>query len=93
MGIFEFEIDKFTEYIKIKFKSSISSFNSYIHKLLFPLYAFPLKLVTNSAYYLVKFTLHLTITLIKILFETIIYPFRGLRNFLKSPDLTYSPFF
>ena len=84
MGIIELEIDKFSEYIKVKFKNGISRFKSYIYKLLFPLYAFPIKLVTYSTYYLVKFTLHVVITIVKILLETLIYPFKGLRNFLKS---------
>lgn len=59
-------------------------FKRYILRLLFPLYLFPIKLITYSLYYVVVFVFKLIFSLIKIIFETIIYPFRSLKNFLKS---------
>lgn len=84
MDLLEQKIDSLVKRLKHKWQAIIAGLTAYFRKLLFPLYAFPIKLITYSLYYLLKFTLHFVITLIKILFETIIYPFRGLRNFLKS---------
>lgn len=57
---------------------------AYIKRLLLPLYLFPIKLVTYSAYYLVKFLIKLVISLIKIMIDSLIFPFKSLKNFLKS---------
>lgn len=59
-------------------------FTNYIRKLLFPLYLFPIKLVTYSTYYLIRSLIKSIIALIKIIFEGIIFPFRSLKNLLKS---------
>jgi len=70
---------------QIKFiQSAWLRFKTYIHRLLFPLYFFPLKLVTYSAYYIIKFLIKTLISLIKIIIDTIVFPFRSLKNFLKS---------
>lgn len=77
-------MDKLFSKIAKKLKELVSRFKAYIKRLLFPLYLFPIKILTYSAYYLVKFTFKLLISLIKIIFETILYPFKGLKNLLKS---------
>ncbi len=84
MDLLERKIDSLVKAAKLKWHNITSRLAAYFRRLIFPLYAFPIKLVTYSAYYLVKFTLHLVFTLIRIVFEVIIYPFRGIRNFLKS---------
>lgn len=84
MDLLEQKIDSLVKRLKHKWQTIIAGLTAYFKKLLFPLYAFPIKLITYSLYYLLKFALHFVITLIKIIFETIIYPFKGLRNFLKS---------
>lgn len=77
-------MDKFISKIDKKIRESFTRLKAYIKRLLFPLYLFPIKIVTYSIYYLIKFTLKLIFSLIKIFFETLIYPFRGLKNLLKS---------
>lgn len=57
---------------------------TYFRRLLFPLYLFPLKLLTYSLYYLLRALGRLTWSLLLILFDMLIYPFLGLRHFLKS---------
>lgn len=57
---------------------------AYFKKLLFPIYLFPIKLITYTAYYVVKFLIKFVIAIIKIIIDSIIYPFRSLKNFLKS---------
>ena len=52
-------------------------FKKYIKHLLFPLYLFPIKIVTYSAYYLIKFSL-------KLIWYLISWPFRKWTNFFKT---------
>jgi len=59
-------------------------FKNYIKRLFSPIYLFPLKLATYSAYYFVKFIIKLIIAIIGLVFDIIRYPFRSLKNFLKS---------
>jgi len=59
-------------------------FKSYIKRLLFPLYLFPLKLVTYSAYYFLKFLFKLLFAFIGLVIDYLVFPFRSLKNFLKS---------
>src|SRR3989338_2373397 len=56
----------------------------YFKRLLFPIYLFPIKLATYSLYYLVVFVFKLVIALLSLAFESIIYPFKSLKNFLKA---------
>lgn len=56
----------------------------YFKRLLFPLYLFPVKLVTYTAYYLVKFLVKLIISLFKIFIDSIVFPFKSFKNLLKS---------
>ena len=59
----------------------------YLSRLLFPLYLFPLKLVTYSLYYAFRALGRLIISLLLILRDMLIFPFRSLRNLLKSAFL------
>jgi len=61
-------------------------FKNYINRLLFPLYLFPVKTITYSTYYIIKFFIKTLVSLIKILFETIIFPFRSLK---KLPEVDF----
>lgn len=78
------KVDKLISKIDKKIRESFAQFKAYIKKLLIPLYLFPVKILTYSAYYLVRLILRTIISLIKIIFETIIYPFKGLKNLIKS---------
>lgn len=62
----------------------IDSFKDYLKRLLFPIYLFPIKLVTYTFYYFVVFTVKLVIAFISLIFEAIIYPFKSLKHFLKA---------
>lgn len=57
---------------------------TYFRRLLFPLYLFPLKLLTYSLYYALRALGRLTWSLLLILWDMLLYPFTGLRNFLKT---------
>ena len=70
--------------IRLRFKKLLSGLKAYFIRLLLPVYFFPLKLITYSAYYLIKFLIKLIFALISLFFGMIIYPFKGLKNFLKS---------
>lgn len=84
INIFEKQFDDLAKKIKSRWKSSTTALKAYLKKLLFPLYLFPIKLATYSSYYLVKFLIKLVFALVGLLFETIVYPFKSLKNFLKS---------
>ena len=70
--------------IKAYTKRFIASIKDYFKRLLFPIYLFPIKLVTYSIYYLVKFLIKFIFALISLVFETIIFPFKSFKNLLKS---------
>lgn len=76
--------DKLANKIKTRWKKITIGLKVYFKKLLFPLYLFPIKLLTYSIYYLLKFLIKLIISLIKIIIDSIIFPFKSLKNFLKS---------
>lgn len=77
-------MDKLISRIDKKIREFYTRLKAYVKRLLFPLYLFPVKILTYSAYYLVKFIFKTVISFIKIIFETIIYPFKGLKNLIKS---------
>lgn len=70
--------------IKIRWKNLISAFRIYFKRLLFPLYLFPVKFVTYTLYYLVRFLIKLLFAFFGLIIDCIVYPFRSLKNFLKS---------
>lgn len=59
--------------MKNKFSNLLKNFKTYIKKLLFPLWLFPIKLVTYSTYYFLK-----------LLWKIISWPFRKWSNFGKT---------
>lgn len=68
---------------KLKWKIA-KRFVVYIERLLHPIYLFPIKLITYSAYYLVIFSIKTIIELIKVFIDVVKFPFKSFRNFLKS---------
>ena len=80
MDIFEIFANK----IKARWKSIITWIKSFFKKLLFPLYLFPIKLLTYSIFYLIKFIIKLVFALVGLIIDCIVYPFKGLKNLLKS---------
>jgi len=84
IDIFEKQFDNLAKKIKLRWKNLISGFKAYFKKLLFPLYQFPIKVFTYSAYYLVKFLIKLILALIGLIIDCVVYPFKSLKNFLKS---------
>jgi hypothetical protein len=77
-------LDNQFDKVSNKIKTAFKKLKSYIKRLLFPLYLFPVKLLTYSTYYLIKFLLKLIISIIKGIFNTIIYPFRSFKNLFKT---------
>ncbi|KKQ95612.1 MAG: Peptidase S1 and S6 chymotrypsin/Hap [Candidatus Woesebacteria bacterium GW2011_GWB1_43_14] len=84
VNFFEKQFDNLAKKIQLRWKNLILGLKSYFKKLIFPLYLFPIKLVTYTAYYLVKFLIKFIFAFISLIFETIIFPFKSLKNFLKS---------
>lgn len=70
--------------IKTRWRSLGLRVKTYLKKLLFPLYLFPIKFVTYTFYYFVVFLFKLIIALLGLIIDCIVYPFKGLKNFLKS---------
>ena len=77
-------MDKLISRIDKKIREFYARLKAYTKKLLFPLYLFPIKILTYSIFYLLQFTFRLILSLIKIFFETIAFPFRSLKNLIKS---------
>lgn len=76
--------DKLAGKIKSRGKSLFSRLRAYFKRLLFPVYLFPIKLLSYTVYYIVKFVIKLILAFIGLIIDCIIYPFKGLKNFLKS---------
>lgn len=76
--------DRFLDWLEESIRRSANRFIAYTKRLLFPLYLFPIKLVTYSLYYIVKFALKFIRAVFGIIIDCIRYPFRSLRNFLKA---------
>lgn len=62
----------------------VKRMTTFVEKLMNPIYLFPIKLITYSIYYLIKLIIYLLIEFIKIIIDLICYPFKSLKNFLKS---------
>ncbi len=80
IDIFDTWATKVKNYIA-RFRTSLKD---YFKKLLFPIYLFPIKLVTYTLYYFVVFVIKLIIALLSLIVECIFYPFKSLKHFLKS---------
>lgn len=76
--------DKLSSKIRSRWKNLISGLRAYFKRLLFPLYLFPIKFVTYTLYYLVVFLFKLILAFIGLIIDCLVYPFKGLKNFLKS---------
>lgn len=83
-NIIERQFDKLAKNIKTRWKKLVSELKAYFKRLLFPLYLFPIKLVTYSAYYLVKFLIKLILAFFGLIIDCIVFPFKSLKNLLKS---------
>ncbi len=88
MDVFEEKIDHLAKVLKQSWHAATSKTKAYIKRLLFPLYFFPVKLVTYTAYYFVKFLFKLIFAILGLILDVIIYPFRSLKHFLKAIVLT-----
>ncbi|MEX0616611.1 MAG: serine protease [Candidatus Woykebacteria bacterium] len=84
INILERQFDALSKNIKDRSSRLFARFRAYFKRLLFPIYLFPIKLITYTAYYIVVFSIKFIIALIKIFIDSIIYPFRSLKNFLKA---------
>ena len=84
ISIIEIQFDRLAKKIKKRTSLLFKRFGAYLKRLLFPLYLFPIKLVTYTAYYLVKFLIKLILAFIGLIIDCITYPFKSLKNFLKS---------
>lgn len=70
--------------ITARWKNLLSVLKAYFKRLLSPVYLFPIKLLTYSTYYLVKFLFQLIAAFLGLIFDCIKFPFKSLKNFLKS---------
>lgn len=70
--------------IKNRIRDLVERFDGFIRRLIEPWYLFPLKLLTFSAFYFVKFLIKLLIAFIGLIIDCLVYPFKSLKNFLKS---------
>lgn len=75
---------KLAAVLKARWKRILSGLQVYFKKLLFPLYLFPVKFITYTFYYLIIFGFRLVIAVFGLGVDCIVYPFRSLKNFLKS---------
>lgn len=76
--------DRFLDWLEFGIKRLFGRLVAYLRKLLFPIYLFPFKLVTYSLYYIVRFIWIFIWSVLSLLFDVIRYPFRSMKNFLKS---------
>lgn len=76
--------DKLASKIKSKFENITERLKNYFKHLLFPLYLFPIKLLTYSTYYLLKFVFKLITAILGLIFDCVKFPFKSLKNLLKS---------
>ena len=67
---------------KVIYFLRIKRIKNYFKRWLFPIYLFPVKLVTYSIYYLVKFLIKLFVSFFETIWDFISFPFRSLKNFL-----------
>ena len=68
--------------IKSRWKNATDRLKAYFKRLLIPLYLFPIKLVTYTAYYLVKFLIKFVFAVLGLIWDCIKFPFKSLKGFL-----------
>ncbi|MEK7470609.1 MAG: serine protease [Patescibacteria group bacterium] len=71
-------------FVKNGWKNVVDRLRAYFKKLLFPLWLFPIKLLTYTTYYLLKFIIKLLFAFFGLIIDCIVFPFKSLKNFLKS---------
>jgi len=76
--------DRFLDWLEALIRRLAQRFVTYIKKLLFPLYLFPIKLLTYSLYYIVKFVFLFIRAVLGLVIDCIRYPFRSMKHFLKA---------
>lgn len=79
----EKQFDRLAKKIKERVTALLKRFKDYFTRLLFPVYLFPVKLVTYTAYYLAKFFVKFILALLGLVLDTVVFPFKSLKNFLK----------
>lgn len=84
INVFEKQFEKLAIKIKSRFRNIFERLGDYFKKLLFPLYLFPIKFVTYTLYYLIKFVIKFTFAVVGLAIDCIVYPFKSLKNFLKA---------
>ena len=77
-------MDKYIKNIKQKIRNHVTAEKAYIKKLIFPLKLFPIKLLVYFIYYPLKISYKLIVAILRIIIDMIVFPFRSLKNFLKS---------
>lgn len=77
-------VSKIFTRIKTAIRLRLQKVRKFLTKLIYPIYFFPFKFVTYTIYYLTKLIVRFIISLLKIILDTIIFPFRSLKNFIKS---------
>jgi hypothetical protein len=70
--------------IKSKWTDLSTRLKAYFRKLLFPIYLFPIKFVTYTVFYSIKFLVKLILAFLGLIIDCIVFPFKSLKNFLKS---------
>ncbi|MDP2637660.1 MAG: serine protease [Candidatus Levybacteria bacterium] len=75
---------KLSRKIKFRWNNLASRLKAYFRRLLFPFYLFPTKLMVYTIYYLAKFIIKLVQAIVGLIIDCVAYPFRSLKNFLKS---------
>lgn len=77
-------LDRFLDWLEAKLKDAWQRLMKFIRRLLFPIYLFPIKIVTYSLYYVVKFIFTFIFAVLGLIWDGIKFPFTGMKNFLKS---------
>jgi len=76
--------DKLANKVRSRWKNLIVGLRAYFKRLLFPIYLFPFKIITYTCFYFVKFLIKLIFALIGLIIDCIVYPFKSLKNLLRS---------
>ncbi len=75
--------EKLSGNIKSRLQTWFIRLVKYFKRLLFPIYLFPLKLLTYSVYYLILFIFKLVFAFLALVIDCIVFPFKSLKNLLK----------
>lgn len=75
---------KFREKIRLSVTKTFLRIKAYIRRFLLPLHLFPIKIITYSAYYLTKLTIKIFLKVLKLLWQTIRWPFRKWSHLFKT---------